>query len=196
MERVGGNPVALDARIGLTSLFFAFLRIGCTSFGGGTAGWLYRDIVQRRGWIDESTYLAGLALGQALPGPNGIKLTVLIGHRLHGAAGAGAALAGLLAGPLAITIGLGATYARFGEHPTVHAVLDGVAAAAVGLTFAAGIHGGLRGAAGLVPLAIGAVTVLCVGVLGWPMLIVIPCLAPVSIALAWVERRRGPGLTK
>jgi chromate transporter len=178
------------ARIGLPTIFAAFLRVGCTSFGGGTAGWLYRDIVQRRGWIDDRAFLAGLALGQALPGANGIKMTVLIGHRLRGASGVVTAIAGLLSGPLVLTIGLAAIYSRFGEHPLVHAILDGVAAAAIGLTFAAGLHGAVQGAPGAISLAIAAITVLCVGVLGWPILFVIPCLAPISIALTWAQQRR------
>ena len=37
-----------------------------------------------------------------------------------------------------------------------------------------------------------ALTVLAVGVLGWPMLPVVVALAPVSIALAWVQARRPP----
>jgi chromate transporter len=176
--------------IGLPTIFAAFLRVGCTSFGGGTAGWLYRDIVQRRGWIDDRAYLAGLALGQVLPGANGIKMTVVIGHRLRGGAGVVAAIAGLLSGPLAITIGLAMAYAGFGEHRIVHAILDGVAAAAIGLTFAAGLHSVAHGAPGPFAWAIAAATVLCVGVLGWPMLIVIPCLAPISIAVAWARQRR------
>lgn len=185
MEPAQREPDRPNPTIGLPTIFAAFLRIGCTSFGGGTAGWLYRDIVQRRGWIDDRAYLAGLALGQALPGANGIKMTVLIGHRLRGAAGASVAVTGLLSGPLAITIGLAMAYAGFGEHRIVHAILDGVAAAAIGLTFAAGLHGAVHGAPGPLALAIAATTVLCVGVLGWPMLVVIPCLAPISIVAAW-----------
>ena len=69
---------------GLGAIFLAFLRLGCTSFGGGTAGWLYRDIVLQRRWLDDPTFLANLTVGQALPGSNGIKLTVLIGQHLHG----------------------------------------------------------------------------------------------------------------
>jgi chromate transporter len=182
-----GRP---HAAIGLAAIFAAFFRLGCTSFGGGTAGWLHRDIVLRRGWIDDTSFLAFLALGQALPGANGIKLSVLVGNRLHGGAGAIAALSGLLSGPLVIAIAVAMAYANYGEHPLVHAVLDGVAAAAIGLTFAAALHSAVHGAPGIMPLAIVVVTVLAVGVLGWPMLPVILVLAPVSIALALARRPR------
>src|SRR5437762_5275362 len=79
------------------------------------AGWLHRDIVVRRGWIDDRTFLADFAMGQAIPGSNGIKLTVQIGQRLHGAVGAAAALVGLLTVPFAVAVTLGILY-RSEEH--------------------------------------------------------------------------------
>ena len=42
--------------IGLPAIFTAFFRLGVTSFGGGTAAWLYRAFVQRRQWIDIDAY--------------------------------------------------------------------------------------------------------------------------------------------
>jgi hypothetical protein len=38
------------------------------------------------------------------------------------------------------------------------------------------------------PLAIALATVLCIGVLRWPMIPVVLCLAPISIGLALVSR--------
>ena len=154
------------------------------------AGWLHRDIVVRRGWIDDRTFLADFAMGQAIPGSNGIKLTVQIGQRLHGALGAAAALVGLLTVPFAVAVTLGILYAGFGEHRILHAMLDGVAAAAIGLTFATGLHSAVHGSPGPVALAICAATVLAVGVMRWPLLPVFAVLAPVSIGLALLSRRR------
>src|SRR5947207_15211421 len=110
MSLMSDKPVELTqphdapaaAAVGLWHIFGAFLWLGCTSFGGGTAGWLYREMVLKRGWLDEATFLSDFALGQAIPGSNGVKLTVQIGQRLHGAAGAVVALVGLLAGPFVI----------------------------------------------------------------------------------------------
>jgi chromate transporter len=186
------DPRAAEAKAtpGLGGIFLAFLRLGSTSFGGGTQGWLYRDIVMRRGWIDTATFLSIVAVGQALPGANGVKATVLIGAHLRGGAGSVAALAGLLSGPFAIILVVGAVYRRLGEHPLVQLVLDGMAAAAIGLTFDTGLRSAFHGSPGVPALAMTAATVLCVGVLGWPMFPVILGLAPVSIALALIAMRR------
>ncbi len=174
----------------LSALFFAFFRLGCTSFGGGTGGWVYREMVQRRGWIDERAFLAEMALGQSLPGANGIKMSVLVGRRLKGGLGAFTAPFGLLLGPFFIILAVGAVYGRLAGQHVVHVVLDGVAAAVVGLSFATGISAIAKGAADSGAIAIAGATVFCVGFLGWPMLPVMLGLAPLSIGLAWIRGRR------
>ena len=158
---------------GLSAIFLAFLRLGCTSFGGGTAGWLHRDIVLRRRWLDDPSFLAMLTVGQALPGSNGTKLTVLIGQHLRGTAGAAVALFALLAGPFAIVLAVAGIYAGL-----------------TGLTFATGLRSAIHGASGPAAWAITAVTVLCIGVLRWPLIPVVLSLAPLSIGLAWLRVKR------
>ena len=90
---------------------------------------------------------------------------------------------------MVIVVAIAAAYTRGGWSPAVHAVLDGIAAAAIGLTFVTGLKLLPRAPAGLGPLAVTLATVLCVGILRWPMLPVVLCLAPVSIGLALVQRR-------
>jgi chromate transporter len=175
-------------RIGLPALFIAFFRLGVMSFGGGTAGWLYREIVERRRWIDDTEFLSGAALGRFMPGSGGVNLTVQVGQHLRGGPGAIAAVLGLLSGPLAIVLALAVGYTRVNQNVIVHAVLDGVAAAAIGLTFATGLKLVRFRMASAGPLAVTVTTVLCVGVLRWPMIPVVLCLAPISIGLALFDR--------
>jgi chromate transporter len=96
----------------------------------------------------------------------------------------------LLLGPFVIILAVGAVYGRVGDHRIVHVVLDGVAAAVVGLSFATGINAIARGTPEATSVAIAALTVLCVGGFGWPMLPVMLGLAPVSIGLALLGARR------
>ena len=184
-----GTDMRRAGKIGLPAIFTAFFRLGVTSFGGGTAGWLYREIVERKRWITEREFLSDSALGRLAPGSGGVNLTVQVGQRLRGAPGAVVAVVGLLSGPLVIVVALAIGYARIGQNTTVHAVFDGVAAAAIGLTLATGLKLVQFRAASAGPLAITCATVLCVGVLRWPMIPVVLCLAPVSIGLALVDRR-------
>ena len=187
------HPEVLSAKrapIGLWRIFAAFLWLGGTSFGGGTAGWLHREMVLRRRWIDDRDFLAMLGLGQVMPGSNGVKLTVLIGQKLRGGAGAAAALVGLLAVPFLVVLAVGNFYAGFGEYPLLQAMLDGVAAAVIGLTFATGLRSLVEGAPGPSRYAFAAATVLCVGVLRWPLLPVVAVLTPLSIGLELAKARR------
>src|ERR1700745_646668 len=178
-------------RVRLSSIFVAFFRLGVVSFGGGTAGWLYREIVERRRWINDAEFLSGAALGRLMPGSGGVNLTVQVGQHLHGASGALVAVLGLLSGPLAIILALAAGYTKIDQSVALHAVLDGVAAAAIGLTFATGLKLVRFGKESAGPLAVSAATVFSVGLLRWPMIPVVLCLAPVSIGLALLDRRGG-----
>jgi len=178
------------ARVTLPAIFAAFFRLGVTSFGGGTAAWLYRAFVLRRQWISDQTFLIDVGLSRLMPGSAGVNLTVQVGQRLRGGLGALTAVTGLLSGPLVIVVALAAAYARIAGNPVAHAVLDGVAAAAIGLTFATGLVLIPRGTAQIGQMLITIATVLSVGVLRWPMLPVILCLAPLSIGLALVQRGR------
>jgi chromate transporter len=71
-------------------VFWAFLKLGVTSFGGPIAhlGYFRDELVVRRRWIDEAGYADLVALCQFLPGPAssqvGFSLGVLRGNGLVG----------------------------------------------------------------------------------------------------------------
>jgi chromate transporter len=185
-----GTSIRSAIRPGLLAILAAFFWLGVTSFGGNTAAWVYNQFVQRRRWVTDGEFLSGVALGRIMPGSGGVNLTVQIGQRMRGATGAAMAVLGLLAGPLVIVVGLAAAYARIGQSPILQGALDGVTAAAIGLTFATGLKLVAWRASNFGALAITVATVLCIGVLRWPMVPVVLCLAPVSIGLA-LARRQG-----
>ncbi|CAA2137123.1 chromate efflux transporter [Hyphomicrobium sp. ghe19] len=78
-------------------VFRVFLRLGLTSFGGPIAhlGYFHNELVLRRRWIDEETYVQLVALCQFLPGPAssqvGFSLGLLRGNGLLGGLAAWAA---------------------------------------------------------------------------------------------------------
>jgi len=77
-------------------VFWTFLKLGCTSFGGPSAhiGYFRDAFVQRLGWMSESRYAELVALGQFLPGPASSQVGFAIGLERGGAAGGAAAWAG------------------------------------------------------------------------------------------------------
>jgi chromate transporter len=73
-----------------------FLRLGLTSFGGPVAhiGYFRREIVARRAWVDEGTFVDLVALCQFLPGPGSSQLCFVLGLLRGGWLGALAACTG------------------------------------------------------------------------------------------------------
>ena len=173
----------------IAELFAAFFSMALHGFGG-VLPWARRAIVEEKRWMTAQEFNEAFAIGQFLPGANIVNLAVVFGGRLHGAAGAAVALAGLLIPPVAIVLALGVLYARYGEADAVQRVLAGVAAAAAGLICAMVVkmlQPLLR--AGVAALLVAAAAFVAVGVLRWPLPAVLIVLAPVSIALAWWGRR-------
>src|SRR5438128_8868157 len=136
---MGSDSPAEKPPVPLLSLIGVFSRVGITSFGGSTAAWLYREIVQRRGWLDEDHFITALTLSQVLPGANPVNLSIYVGSHLRGGIGGAAAAFGLVAPPFCIILVLGYLYTRFGASPLVHGVLGGLAAVGVGMTLFIGV---------------------------------------------------------
>jgi chromate transporter len=188
MNVANTDPKTLSAaKVSLASIYAVFFRLGLVSFGGGMSAWLYREIVEVRRWVSRDVFLAGFALGQILPGVNSANVTIYIGQRLRGAAGAAAALAGLLSGPFVVVLAAAAAYRHLLGIPGFEAAMAGVASVAVGLLLRLGVVLARRVPWNPVPVAVMAATFVAVGVLNWPLVAVVLALAPVSIAAAWLR---------
>jgi chromate transporter len=76
-------------------VFFAFLKLGLTSFGGPVAhlGYFRDELVLRRKWLNEAAYADLVALCQFLPGPASSQVGFALGYFRGGMAGAIAAWA-------------------------------------------------------------------------------------------------------
>jgi chromate transporter len=94
---------------GLSELFFGFLTVAMSGFGG-VLPWARRVFVEQRRWLSEREFAEALALCQFLPGPNIVNMGVIVGSRFHGAAGAVVSVAGLVGAPLLIMMACGALY--------------------------------------------------------------------------------------
>jgi chromate transporter len=191
MSKDVGQSPAMGSRqpVSLLSLFLIFLRIGAFSFGGGLTGWVYREVVQQRQWMSETDFLSGLALSQILPGANVTNLAVYVGQKLRGSVGALVALFALLTVPFFVVIGAATIYARIADIGWIRAATDGVAAAAIGLLLLVGWRSARHAGRDITSLAVLIATFLAVGVLHLPLVPVVLCIAPISVAAAWIRRR-------
>ncbi|HWX02757.1 chromate efflux transporter [Collimonas sp.] len=81
------------------AVFFIFLRLGLTSFGGPVAhlGYFRTEFVERRKWLAEAAYADLVALCQLLPGPASSQVGIALGLTRAGYAGGFAAWLGFTA---------------------------------------------------------------------------------------------------
>lgn len=179
------EPVRHSSPTSLREIASVFARIGISSFGGGLVGWIHREAVERRRWLDEREFLSGLALSQVLPGANMVNLSLYLGLQLRGALGALTAGLALLGLPILAIIAIFEIYSHVRGIGAAHFILDGIATAAVGLNVAAGLKAARRSS--LTAIGVALAVFFMIGVLRWPMAAVVLGLAPVSIALAWRE---------
>jgi chromate transporter len=79
-------PPAAAPSVGTAELFFGFLRVGLSGFGG-VMPFARRMLVEERRWLDEREFVELLSLSQFLPGPNIVNMSIVIGNRLCGPLG-------------------------------------------------------------------------------------------------------------
>jgi chromate transporter len=173
----------------LAELFRVFNGLALRGFGG-VLPFAQRAIVEERRWLTPQAFAEALSLAQVLPGPNICNLALMIGDRFFGLRGAFAALAGMMAAPMAIVIALAALYGHYATEPVVVRALEGMAAVSAGLVIAMALKlaGTLRGR-GVAAWVFAALAFVAVGPLRWPLLPVLAGTGAVAMALAWRRLR-------
>ena len=167
----------------LTELFTGFLAIGARSFGG-VLPWAYRTMVEERRWLTQADFAETIGLCQFLPGPNIGNASIVLGKRWFGVSGAVVAFLGLMALPFVWVMLLGILYLEWASNPIVRAVVTGVGATGAGLFIGTALKLGkalVRKPAALL-LAVGCFA--AVGVMRWPLLIVMPLAIALGIFFA------------
>jgi chromate transporter len=126
-----------DARSACTLREFLtyFLRLGALGFGGpiALAGYMQRDLVERRKWISQQDYVEGLALAQLAPGPLAAQLAIYLGWVRAGNLGATLVSAAFILPSFLMVLGLSAVYVRFGGLPWMQGLFYGIGAAVIAI---------------------------------------------------------------
>jgi chromate transporter len=128
------NPVEI-VPCTLRDLTVYFLRLGTFGFGGpiALAGYMQRDLVERKRWISKEDYLEGLALAQLAPGPLAAQLAIYLGWvrgRVLGATLIGAAF---ILPSFVMVLAISAIYVRFGGLTWMQGVFYGIGSAVIAI---------------------------------------------------------------
>jgi chromate transporter len=126
---------AAAPRYSLWDLVRYALRLGTLGFGGPVAlvGYMYRDLVEGRGWISEADYKEGLTLSQLAPGPLAAQLGMYLGYVDYHILGATLVGLAFILPSFLMVVALGWIYTTFGGLGWVQAVFYGVAASVIGI---------------------------------------------------------------
>ena len=116
-------------------LFWTYLKIGTFTLGGGYAmlPLIQREVVDRKGWIDEDEYLNMIALAQAAPGLIAVNSAIFIGWRVGGWRGVCGAVLGAVLPSFLIILTIAMIFQDWKEIPAVEAAFKGIRPAVVAL---------------------------------------------------------------
>ena len=123
------------ASAGFWSLVLYFLRLGTLGFGGpvALAGFMHRDLVEQRRWVDQEEYKLALALAQIMPGPLAAQLAIALGYFQHGILGATLVGLAFILPSFRMVVGLSLAYLAYGGLWWMQALFYGVGAAVIGI---------------------------------------------------------------
>src|SRR5262249_49711942 len=138
-------------------------------------------------WFPGGRSTVVLGLCAFVRGGTVVSCGVFWGARLRGPLGALAARGGLLGPPMILIIAVGALYAHYGDLPALRRMLTRIAAAAAGLMLATVakmarplFNGSFKSSAGIAPI-IAVATFAAIGILHWPLPLVLLVIVPLSI---------------
>jgi len=172
---------AVKPSISPLAIGWCFLKLGATTYGGAASASIGDEVVRRRGWLTYDEFLTFRSIAMIAPGANSPNLSVLLGRHLGGPLGAAAAFfASCVPGVLTILVlGILSLDPKLG----LGAALRGIAAAAVGLSFANAIEMTATNRRDFVRLAVVAVTAATVLTLHPPLGLIFAIFVPIAIAL-------------
>ncbi len=129
----------------LATLFFAFLRLGLTAFGGPAMVAYIRDLaVRKNGWLSEESFMDGVAICQTIPGATAMQAAAYAGLRAAGPLGAVATYVGFGLPAFVLMVVLSAVYSRVHGLPAVISLFNGLQVIVVAIVANATLNFGRR----------------------------------------------------
>ena len=122
-------------RTSLSYIFFTFLKLGATAFGGymSLVAIVQKQLVEVDKKLKEEDLLDGISLTSVLPGPVAVNTIAYVGYQLRGVPGAIAAFAGIILPSFFLVLFLSWLYFSYGNIPAVKNVFSGITPAITAL---------------------------------------------------------------
>jgi chromate transporter len=166
------EPSLLNRPKSKMDLFLSFTWLALQGFGGVLAV-VQRVLVEEKRWMSKEQFVEDWAVAQIMPGPNVVNLSLMIGGRYFGLAGALAGLAGMLTAPLIVVLLLAIAFGGVSDAAWAQGALRGMGAVSAGLIAAVGLKliSALKTNPMGMPVCIGlaVLSFVGVGVMRWPL---------------------------
>jgi chromate transporter len=171
----------------LKQIGWFFFKAGAFVFGSGLAivPFLYGGVVKEYAWLNEQQFLDAVAVAMITPGP--VVITVgFIGYLVAGVPGACVAALATFLPCYLFTILPAPYFKKWGKHPAIKAIVDGITAAAIGAIAGAVIVLAKRQFSDWITVTIALITVLLLirfKKLQEPFIIIVAALLGMAIKL-------------
>ncbi|GAA3658294.1 chromate efflux transporter [Flavivirga jejuensis] len=131
-----------STKVTLPFLFWSFLKIGATSFGGFMAliSVVQKELVEKKQLIKDQTILDATSLASILPGPMAVNVIVYIGYSLKGIKGAIVSMLGILLPSFLFMLLLSIIYIEYGQFPLLANFFKGVLPAVIAIIISVAIN--------------------------------------------------------
>ena len=126
---------ATPARVPIPQLVLYFLRLGTLGFGGPVAlcGLMEKELVTEKRWLTKAEMRDAIAVSQSMPGPLAIQVGIFASYMRGGFWGAWAGGWAFILPNFLIVAALGALYVHFGGLSWMTAVFYGVSPVVIAL---------------------------------------------------------------
>lgn len=116
-------------------IFNCFAKIGAFTIGGGYAmiPIIQKEVVEKKGWIEEEDFMDVLAISQSAPGLLAVNISIFLGYRLKGVKGSIVATLGSVLPSFLIILLIAMFFAGYQDNPTVIKIFKGIRPVVVSL---------------------------------------------------------------
>ena len=116
-------------------LYFAFVKIGAFTFGGGLAMMpiMQRELIEKRGWVSEEELIDYFAIGQSTPGIIAVNVATFVGYKKLGWLGGIIGTLGVVTPSWVIIMLLVGAISSVDKYPLAQRALRGINVAVAAL---------------------------------------------------------------
>ena len=157
-----------EEQTSIWKLFWTFLKIGSTAFGGFMAliSAVQNYLVDREKILSDEDMLDGISLATLLPGPVAVNVVAYAGYRIRGIAGAIACATAVILPSFFLILFLSYAYFTWGGIPSINNIFLGFLPAVAAIIISAALNMGKKSLKGYIEISIAIASLLALILIG------------------------------